>query len=119
VDSQRAGGGAMTAAVATRDAHDRVVRFIAKHRFPFPGQTDWPADNLTLTATNQKDLQVLADICNNWFEALHIQTDCPEESINSTLGVRHLWRLRLARKPISELSCYLRKPDNACGRREL
>ena len=39
----------MTAAVTTRDAHDRVVRFIAKHRFPFPGQTDWPADNVTLT----------------------------------------------------------------------
>jgi hypothetical protein len=39
----------MTAAVATRDAHDRVVRFIAKYRFPFPGQTDWPADNITLT----------------------------------------------------------------------
>jgi hypothetical protein len=29
--------------------HDRVVRFIAKSRFPFPGQTDWPADNVTLT----------------------------------------------------------------------
>ena len=39
----------MTAATTTRDAHDRVVRFIAKHRFPFPGQTDWPADNVTLT----------------------------------------------------------------------
>jgi hypothetical protein len=39
----------VTAAVATRDAHDRVVRFIAKYRFPFPGQTDWPADNITLT----------------------------------------------------------------------
>ena len=39
----------MTAATATRDAHDRVVRFIAKYRFPFPGQTDWPADNVTLT----------------------------------------------------------------------
>jgi hypothetical protein len=34
---------------STREAHDRVVRFIAKHRFPFPGQTDWPADNVTLT----------------------------------------------------------------------
>jgi len=33
----------------SRDDHDRVVRFIAKHRFPFPGQTDWPADNVTLT----------------------------------------------------------------------
>jgi len=33
----------------TRADHDRVVRFIARHRFPFPGQTDWPADNVTLT----------------------------------------------------------------------
>ena len=39
----------MTPTMATRDDHDRVVRFIAKHRFPFPGQTDWPADNVTLT----------------------------------------------------------------------
>jgi hypothetical protein len=29
--------------------HDRVVRFIAKSRFPFPGQADWPPDNVTLT----------------------------------------------------------------------
>jgi hypothetical protein len=35
--------------VPTRADHDRVVRFIAKNRFPFPGQTDWPADNVTLT----------------------------------------------------------------------
>jgi len=34
---------------AARAAHDRVVRFVAKYRFPFPGQSDWPADNLTLT----------------------------------------------------------------------
>jgi hypothetical protein len=37
------------AAAAGRGDHDRVVRFIAKHRFPFPGQADWPADNVTLT----------------------------------------------------------------------
>ncbi|MBI3709561.1 MAG: hypothetical protein HY246_18060 [Proteobacteria bacterium] len=29
--------------------HDRAVRFIAASRFPFPGQKDWPADNLTIT----------------------------------------------------------------------
>ena len=34
---------------AARDAHDRVVRFVARSRFPFPGQADWPADNVTLT----------------------------------------------------------------------
>ena len=45
----------MTASTLTRDAHDRVVRFIAKYRFPFPGQTDWPADNVTLT--NETSLQ--------------------------------------------------------------
>jgi hypothetical protein len=28
--------------------HDRVVRFIAANRFPFPGQADWPADNVTI-----------------------------------------------------------------------
>ena len=39
----------MRATTATRAQHDRVVRFVAKHRFPFPGQTDWPADNVTLT----------------------------------------------------------------------
>jgi hypothetical protein len=39
----------MTATAATREQHDRVVRFVGKHRFPFPGQTDWPADNVTLT----------------------------------------------------------------------
>jgi hypothetical protein len=33
----------------SRVDHDRVVRFVAKHRFPFPGQTDWPADNITVT----------------------------------------------------------------------
>lgn len=35
--------------MAPRADHDRVVRFVAKSRFPFPGQTDWPADNVTLT----------------------------------------------------------------------
>jgi hypothetical protein len=31
-----------------KSAHDRVARFIAEHRFPFPGQTDWPADYRTV-----------------------------------------------------------------------
>lgn len=30
-------------------SHDRVVHYIADHRFPFPGQTTWPADYVTLT----------------------------------------------------------------------
>lgn len=29
--------------------HDRVVQFIAKTRFPFPDQQDWPADYRTTT----------------------------------------------------------------------
>jgi hypothetical protein len=33
----------------SRADHDRAVRFIARSRFPFPGQADWPADNVTLT----------------------------------------------------------------------
>jgi hypothetical protein len=34
--------------------HDRAVRFIAASRFPFPGQTDWPLDNLTLTNETER-----------------------------------------------------------------
>jgi hypothetical protein len=34
--------------------HDDVVRFVAAHRFPFPGQTDWPADNVTLTNAGER-----------------------------------------------------------------
>ncbi len=29
--------------------HDQVVRYIATHRFPFPGQVDWPEHYETLT----------------------------------------------------------------------
>jgi hypothetical protein len=29
--------------------HDRVVRHVARTRFPFAGQTTWPADYVTLT----------------------------------------------------------------------
>jgi hypothetical protein len=29
--------------------HDDVVQFVAANRFPFPGQTTWPADYVTLT----------------------------------------------------------------------
>jgi hypothetical protein len=34
---------------ASKADHDRVVRFIAANRFPFPSQADWPADNVTIT----------------------------------------------------------------------
>lgn len=33
----------------TDKVHDRVVEFIARTRFPFAGQTRWPADYVTLT----------------------------------------------------------------------
>jgi|SRR5689334_24009258 hypothetical protein len=33
----------------TDNLHDRVVQFIARTRFPFAGQTTWPADYVTLT----------------------------------------------------------------------
>ena len=32
-----------------KSLHDRVVHYIAANRFPFPGQTTWPADYVTLT----------------------------------------------------------------------
>jgi hypothetical protein len=31
------------------DPHDAVVLHVARTRFPFPGQTTWPADYVTLT----------------------------------------------------------------------
>lgn len=33
----------------TQEVHDRVVRFIADYRFPFPGQKDWPVDSKAVT----------------------------------------------------------------------
>jgi hypothetical protein len=29
--------------------HDAVVAYVAANRYPFPGQTTWPKDNVTLT----------------------------------------------------------------------
>jgi hypothetical protein len=40
--------------MANKTDHDRAVRFIAASRFPFPGQTDWPADNVTLTNETER-----------------------------------------------------------------
>jgi hypothetical protein len=36
------------------DPHDDVVAHIARTRFPFPGQTTWPADYVTLTNVPQR-----------------------------------------------------------------
>lgn len=38
----------MTASNLTQSDHDRVVAYIAKNRFPFPDQTDWPSDYRTI-----------------------------------------------------------------------
>ena len=34
--------------------HDRVVRYVAATRFPFPDQTDWPSDYVTITNTSEQ-----------------------------------------------------------------
>ena len=31
------------------DVHNIVVRYVAQNRFPFPDQTDWPAEYVTIT----------------------------------------------------------------------
>jgi hypothetical protein len=36
------------------DPHDAVVAHVARTRFPFPGQTTWPADYVTLTNVPQR-----------------------------------------------------------------
>lgn len=38
----------MTDSQLNRRDHDRVVDFIARNRFPFPEQTDWPPDYQTI-----------------------------------------------------------------------
>jgi hypothetical protein len=43
------------------DMHDRVVEHIAATRFPFPDQTDWPADYQTLTNAGGHNCPVVAD----------------------------------------------------------
>lgn len=37
-----------------RDLHNRVVRYIAANRFPFPGQTTWKPDNVTITNESER-----------------------------------------------------------------
>ena len=41
-------------------SHDDVVAFVAANRFPFPGQTTWPADYTTLTNSPTKTRAVPA-----------------------------------------------------------
>lgn len=38
----------------TSAEHDLAVRYIAANRFPFPDQTDWPADYTTLTNADRR-----------------------------------------------------------------
>ena len=105
----------MTATTATRAQHDRVVRFVAKHRFPFPGQTDWPADNVTLTnethhergiptpeGTHYPDIVVIAR-GGGLREVAEVETELTDETANvwawgsaaadtkTKTGVRHFF----------------------------
>jgi hypothetical protein len=43
------------------DVHDRVVRFIAATRYPFPDQTDWPASYVTLTNDEHQQRGIATD----------------------------------------------------------
>ncbi len=36
------------------DVHDNVVRCVAQNRFPFPDQTDWPAEYVTITNETER-----------------------------------------------------------------
>lgn len=45
----------------TQPSHDDVVQFVAANRFPFPGQTTWPADYVTLTNAPTRRRSVPAD----------------------------------------------------------
>jgi hypothetical protein len=42
-----------------REVHDRAVRYIAANRFPFPGQTTWKPDNVTITNETDKRVGIL------------------------------------------------------------
>jgi hypothetical protein len=41
--------GLLREGLMTDDVHDRIVNFIARTRFPFPGQTTWPDGYVTQT----------------------------------------------------------------------
>lgn len=41
-------------------SHDDVVTYVAANRFPFPGQTTWPADYITLTNAPKRKRSVPA-----------------------------------------------------------
>lgn len=51
----------MTSATSSDDTHDHVVNAIAGSRFPFPGQTTWPADYVTLTNVPARHRSVAVD----------------------------------------------------------
>lgn len=46
--------------------HDRAVRFIAKNRFPFPGQTDWPKGYRTLTNGESRNHAITGSDGPHW-----------------------------------------------------
>jgi hypothetical protein len=48
-------------ATGTDDIHDLVVSTIARTRFPFPDQTTWPVDYVTLTNVPKRQRSVSVD----------------------------------------------------------
>lgn len=44
----------------SQPSHDDVVQFVAANRFPFPGQTTWPADYVTLTNAPKRQRSIPA-----------------------------------------------------------
>lgn len=42
-------------------SHDDVVQFVAANRFPFPGQTTWPANYVTLTNAPKRTRSIPVD----------------------------------------------------------
>ena len=51
----------MTAAGALDTTHDLVVNAIATTRFPFPDQTTWPSDYVTLTNVPERRRSISVD----------------------------------------------------------
>lgn len=47
--------------MSVKAEHERVVKYIAENRFPFPDQTDWPEGYRTLTNVPEKQFEIQHD----------------------------------------------------------
>lgn len=99
----------------TPEDHDRAVRYIAANRFPFPDQTDWPEDYVTITnagsrlrgipvegGTHYPDI-VIIDANDEIREVGEVETEVRDEHVHhwrigseasdnkTTTGVRHFF----------------------------